>query len=133
MKQLISVLIALLASSVCLFGQDWSWTVDQLEEQMEREQWDPLGNGVMWLGYYRSFTYYSEDNKTVDVVFVIKDHKTRVEAKDDFAVVKFFYRQGCIDEWEISKRKSLIVFENYCVYLSKKGKRVSIEYSPGIE
>lgn len=126
-KILISVFLAVL-STVYLAGQE-KWRIEDFEDRAAKEQWSPYGDGVFWHGCYRSLTYSSQDDINVDSVYIVKDHETRKEAKEDFTELLFFYRQAALEEWKIKRNKYLIYLEDYGVYIERKGKRVIVEFA----
>lgn len=126
-KLLISVLFAVF-STVSLAGQV-VWKIEDLESYTANKQWDPNGEGILWHGYYRSLIYSSQDDIYVDSVYIVKDHRTIKEAKDDFKEILFFYRQAELEEWRIKRNKYLIYLEDYGVYIERRGKRVIVEFA----
>ena len=125
-KLIVSILIAVF-STVSLAGQQL-WKISDFEDFAAKRPWSNSGDGVLWMGEYRSLTYSSFDDVYVDSVYIVKDHKTLKKAKDDFANLLFYFRQQEEEEWRKRSGLYVIYLLDYGVYLERKGKRVSVEF-----
>lgn len=125
-KALISILIAVF-STVSLAGQQL-WKISDFEDYAAKRPWSNSGEGILWMGEYRSLTYSSLDDIYVDSVYIVKDHKTLKRAKGDFEGLLFYFRQQEEEEWRKGPSLYVIYLLDYGVYLERRGKRVSIEF-----
>lgn len=125
-KLIVSILIAVF-STVSLAGQQL-WKISDFEDYAAKQPWSSSGDGVLWMGEYRSLTYSSFDDVYVDSVYIVKDHETLKKAKDDFANLLFYFRQQEEEEWRKRSGLYIIYLLDYGVCLERKGKRVSVEF-----
>lgn len=125
-KLIVSILIAVF-STVSLAGQQL-WKITDFEDYAAKRPWSNSGEGVLWMGEYRSLTYSTLDDVYVNSVYIVKDHKTLKKAKDDFAGLLFYFRQQEEDEWRIEPSKFVVYLLDYGVYIEREGKRVSVEF-----
>lgn len=134
MKKFILVCVALLSISLSGYAQrdgiTERWTIEKLEEEASKLQWN--SEGVCFWGEYRKMTYTTLDSLHVNNVIFKKSFCTCVEAKKDFIRLrdKFLLLPWASESWKIDRWTWVIYFKNYGVYLHRENEDVDIEFLP---
>ena len=137
MKKAIELLIALLISMPATFAQTYrdAWFISDLDSFASTWfTWGANGEGVYLFSHYRSLTYVSEDDNTIDTLICEMEHSNLREAKRDFkTILKFFRGMGPNEEWLVGKDRKeeeiVLYFENYDLYIGRVGRVVTFEFT----